>query len=27
MRKKIYGTLYEGYKFQNQIKLLKHSKY
>ena len=25
--KKFYGTLYEGFKFQNQIKLLKHSKY
>ena len=25
--KKFYATLYEGFKFQNQIKLLKHSKY
>ena len=25
--KKFYGTLYEGFKFQNRIKLLKHSKY
>ena len=24
---KFYATLYEGFKFQNQIKLLKHSKY
>ena len=24
--KKFYATLYEGFKFQNQIKLLKHSK-
>ena len=25
--KKFYATFYEGFKFQNQIKLLKHSKY
>ena len=25
--KKFYATLYEGFKFQNQIKLLKHSKH
>ena len=25
--KKFYATLYEGFKFQNRIKLLKHSKY
>ena len=25
--KKFYTTLYEGFKFQNRIKLLKHSKY
>ena len=25
--KKFYAILYEGFKFQNQIKLLKHSKY
>ena len=25
--KKFYVTLYEGFKFQNRIKLLKHSKY
>ena len=25
--KKFYVTFYEGFKFQNQIKLLKHSKY
>ena len=25
--KKFYATLYEEFKFQNQIKLLKHSKY
>jgi len=25
--KKFYATLYEGYKFQNHIKLLNHSKY
>ena len=26
-KKKSYTTLYEGFKFQNRIKLLKHSKY
>ena len=26
-KKKFYTTLYEGFKFQSQIKLLKHSKY
>ena len=25
--KKFYATFYEGFKFQNRIKLLKHSKY
>ena len=25
--KKFYATIYEGFKFQNRIKLLKHSKY
>ena len=26
-KKKFYATFYEGFKIQNQIKLLKHSKY